>query len=242
MHYNASMPRKRTPSTDAARVVGYVRVSTDEQALGPSAQREALERWCAANGAELVAVYEDVGVSGGAPLDKRPGLLSALSALAEHSAGVLLVAKRDRLARDVMAAGMLERLAERVGARIRSAAGEGTETDDPSARLLRGIVDLFAEYERAIIRARTRAALAVKRQRGERIGEVPYGSRLAADGVRLEAEPAEQRVLELVRCLRVAGVSVAAIAERLNLDGVPARGTRWHPTTVARMVRAERAA
>jgi DNA invertase Pin-like site-specific DNA recombinase len=242
MHYNASMPRKRTPSTDAARVVGYVRVSTEEQALGPSAQREALERWCAANGAELVAVYEDVGVSGGAPLDKRPGLLSALSALAEHSAGVLLVAKRDRLARDVMAAGMLERLAERVGARIRSAAGEGTETDDPSARLLRGIVDLFAEYERAIIRARTRQALAVKRQRGERIGEVPYGSRLSEDGVRLEAEPAEVRVLELVRGLRAEGVSVAAIAERLNLDGVPARGTRWHPTTVARLTRAKSAA
>lgn len=236
------MPRKRTPSADPARVVGYVRVSTEEQALGPSAQREALERWCALNGAELVAVYEDIGVSGGAPLDKRPGLLEALGALSTTHAGVLLVAKRDRLARDVMAAGMLERLAERAGARIRSTAGEGTETDDPTARLLRGIVDLFAEYERAIIRTRTRQALAVKRQRGERVGEVPYGSRLAEDGIRLEAEPAEVRVLELVRSLRAEGVSVAAIAARLNADAVPARGARWHPTTVARLVRAKSAA
>ena len=102
-------------------VVGYVRVSTEEQRHGSAAQRDALERWCAANGAELVDVFEDHGVSGAAPLDQRPALLDALGALTDGA--VLLVARRDRLARDVMAAAMLERLAERAGARIVAADG-----------------------------------------------------------------------------------------------------------------------
>jgi DNA invertase Pin-like site-specific DNA recombinase len=219
-------------------VIGYVRVSTDDQALGPVAQRDALARWCKANGAELVAVFEDIGVSGGAALDKRPGLLAAVDALEEHGAGVLLTAKRDRLARDVMNAGMIERLAERVGARTRSAAGEGTEGDaaDPAAMMLRGIVDVFAQYERAVIRARTRAALAVKKGRGERVGSIPYGSQLAADGRTLEANAAELRAVDLVRQLRAEGLTLRAIGERLTVAGyAPRGGAKWHPDTVARI-------
>jgi DNA invertase Pin-like site-specific DNA recombinase len=237
------MPHRspRSPAADARKVIGYVRVSTEEQALGPAAQREALARWCAANGAALVACFEDSGVSGGAALDKRPALLAALAALEAHGAGVLLVAKRDRLARDVVNAAMIERLAERVGARIRSAAGEGTEGDaaDPSAMLMRGIVDLFAQYERAVIRTRTRSALAVKRARGERTGSVPYGYRLAADGRSLEADPGEARAVALVRELRAEGLTLRAIGARLEAAGyVPRGGGKWHPDTVARIAAA----
>ena len=230
------MPRRPSPSPDAKRVVGYVRVSTDDQALGPVAQRDALARWCAAHGAELVDVFEDIGVSGAAPLDARPGLLAAVDALAERGAGVLLVAKRDRLARDPMVAAMIERLAERDGARVLSAAGEGTEGTDPTAILMRRIVDAFAEYERLMIRARTRSALAVKKGRGERTGSVPYGYRLAADGVHLEADPGEARAVALVRALRAEGLSLRAIGERLEAEGLrPRGGARWHPDTVARI-------
>jgi len=238
--YNVCMKRRpaRIPAADPRKVVGYVRVSTEEQALGPVAQREALARWCAANGAELVAVFEDTG-SGALSLDKRPGLLAAIDALEEHGAGVLLTAKRDRLARDVMNAGMIERLAERVGARTRSAAGEGTDGDaaDPAAMMLRGIMDVFAQYERAVIRARTKAALAVKKSRGERVGSVPYGYQLAADGVHLEANPAEVRALELARELRGEGLALRAIAARLEAAGcIPRGGAKWDPNTVARIV------
>jgi DNA invertase Pin-like site-specific DNA recombinase len=62
------------------QVIGYVRVSTDEQTPSVEAQRETLSGWCQAHGATLVEVYTDVGISGGAPLEKRPGLLAALSA------------------------------------------------------------------------------------------------------------------------------------------------------------------
>ena len=226
-----------TEATDAPLAVGYLRVSTDEQHLGPDAQRDALDRWCAANGCRLASVHLDQGVSGGAALDRRPGLLDALDAVKSSGAAVLLVAKRDRLARDPMVAAMVEAGVKRSGARIVSAAGEGTESDDPTAILMRRIVDAFAEYERLIIKSRTRSALAVKARRGERVGQIPYGYRLNADGLHLDDDPTEQRVIGLVLGLRADGLSFRAITDQLNADAVPARGSRWHPTTLSRMVK-----
>ena len=74
------------------------------------------------------------------------------------------------LARDVVVSGMVERLVERVGGKVLSADGTGNG-DGPEHALPRNIVAAFAEYERALIRARTRAALAVKRARSERVGQ-----------------------------------------------------------------------
>jgi len=147
----------------------------------------------------------------------------------------LLVAKRDRLARDVMVAAMVSRLAEKAGAQVLAADGTGNG-DGPEAQLMRNIVNCFAEYERALIRARTRAALAVKREKGERIGVVPFGYRLAADGIHLELNETEQVAIATVRRMRDASLSLRAIAAQLNTDGVPARGVRWHATSVARLL------
>lgn len=138
------------------------------------------------------------------------------------------MAKRDRLGRDVLNVAMFERLAERKGARVVSAAGEGTDADDPTSRLMRQIVDSFAEYERAVIRARTRAALAVKKARGERIGGIPYGYRLASDGRMLEHDEAEQHVVDIIRGQRLAGETCRAIADALNGMGFRSRtGGPW---------------
>ena len=216
------------------RAVGYIRVSTDEQANGPKAQRDAIEAWCARNGAELVVVCEDIGVSGAAALDRRPGLMSALDELGRGDA--LVMAKRDRLARDVLVSATVERLVERAGARVVSADGTG-DGDSPEAVLMRRMVDAFAEYERALIRGRTRAALAAKRKRGERAGALRIGERAAADGVHVETDPREAEAVALVAGLRAAGWSIRAIADELTARGVPCRGERWHPTTVQRLVK-----
>ncbi|MCK9460431.1 MAG: recombinase family protein [Proteobacteria bacterium] len=221
---------------DEHRVVGYLRVSTDEQALGPEAQRASLERWCRERGAVLVAVFEDRGVSGGAALERRKGLLAALDALDDLGAGVLLVAKRDRLARDVILAAMTERLVERKGAKVVAADGTGNG-DGPEAQLMRHMVDAFGEYERALIRARTQAAMNVKQARGERASRwLPFGSSLAADGVHLEPNAEEQEVIGLVKQLRADGLSIRAIADRLNAEGRQARGAKWHKTSVSRVL------
>lgn len=229
---------KRAKAGEATKVVLYVRVSTDEQALGPAAQRAAAQRWCEARGSQLVAVCEDLGVSGGAPLDKCPGLLSAMRELEAHGAGTLLVAKRDRLARDVVKAAMVEQLASRAGAVVVSAAGEGEGTD-PAAALMRTMVDAFAQYERALIGARTKAALAVKKAKGERVGTIPYGWQLGADGVQLERCEAEQTVVAVIRGLRDEGMSLRAIVAELNARELLARnGGGWHLTQVVRVLEA----
>ena len=217
------------------QAVAYIRVSTDDQHLGPDAQREAIRAHCERSGLHLVAEHLDHGVSGGAPLDKRPALMAALDDLTPGA--VLVVAKRDRLARDTMAAAMLERLAARAGASIETANGAGNG-DSPEALLMRRMMDAFAEYERALIRARTKAALRVKRARGEKTGgDCPIGSTVADDGKHLVAEPREARALALIRELRAGGMTIRAIAAELNKRGVAARGRSWHPTTVARTLK-----
>lgn len=230
------MATTKTMTADPKNAVGYLRVSTDEQTLGPEAQRAALVAWCERNGCNLVAVHTDQGVSGGAEIDKRPGLLAALADLRAHHAGVLLVAKRDRLARDAILAGMIERLVEREGATVRTTDGT-SDGDGPEAVLMRRIVDAFAEYERLLIKARTRAALAVKRARGERTGDIPYGSRLAADGIHLEPHAAEQEARRLIHGYRQAGLTLRAIGERLSARGLaPRSGGRWHRQTLANVL------
>lgn len=215
----------RTSRTgDPRRAVAYLRVSTDRQDLGPEAQRAAIEAWASREGVAIVAWHFDQGISGGAPVDKRPALLDALASLETEAAGVLVVGKRDRLARDTMAAIALEGLAKRAGARIVSAAGEGTDADenDPAAFMLRRMLDVFAEYERLVIKARTRAALRVKRSKGEALGETPYGHRRDERGMLVQDE-GEQVIIACVRELRAAGLSVRAIAAELTSRGLCAR-------------------
>ena len=80
----------------------------------------------------------------------------------------------------------------------------------------------------------TRAALAAKKARGEVYGAVPLG--MARDGSALVENENEARALEMIRSLRADGLSIRKIADKMNRDGVPARGARWHATTVARVL------
>lgn len=230
-----AMGRRSKPRTNANTAIVYIRVSTDDQALGPDAQRAAIERWASSSNVHIAGEHIDLGVSGAAQLADRPALMAALASLESCGAGLLVVAKRDRLARDVVVSAAVERLAESRGARVVSADGAGNG-EGPEGMLMRGLVDLFAQYERALIRSRTSAALAVKRGRGERIGGIPFGFSTTGCGRHLCADPVEQTALARVMTLRTEGWSVRAIAERLNAEGMPARGQRWHPTTVARLL------
>jgi DNA invertase Pin-like site-specific DNA recombinase len=101
---------------------------------------------------------------------------------------------------------------------------------------MRGLVDLFAQYERALIRSRTTAALAVKKGRGERVGAVPIGFRTTGGQQQLCIEPTEQAALTRLRELRETGHSMRSIAAILNAEGVPPRGKRWYATTIARLL------
>lgn len=228
---------------DSKTAIGYLRVSTDEQRLGPEAQAAALDAWALREGVQLLACYLDRGVSGATPIEGRPGLCGALAALREHGAGVLVVAKRDRIARDVVVAAMVDRATTSAGARLVSADGTGNG-DTPADAFMRTVVDGAAAYERGLIRARTMAALAAKKARGERTGSVPFGHRLAADGVRLEADQRESAILARARELQGSGLSTRSIVRALAAEGVtsPRSGRPLNQTQVVRALRGHGAA
>jgi DNA invertase Pin-like site-specific DNA recombinase len=231
-----SKSKSKKPVADATKAVAYIRVSTDEQHLGPEAQLAAIELWASRQGVTVVAVHRDLGVSGATPLADCSGLMAALEDLRVHAAGLLVVAKRDRLARDVMKSAMAEARAEALGARIVSTAGEGDGTD-PAAKLMRTIIDAFAEYERLIIGARTKAALAVKKTKAERIGGIPYGFS-DVDG-KLVPNEDEQRVINHAKYLSSQGQSMRGICATFCIEGVVFRNFSWNsPAHADRLIKA----
>ena len=227
---------RRARPGNAHLAIGYLRVSTEDQKLGPEAQRAAIETWAAREGVQVAAWHVDAGVSGGSALDERPALGAALADLRGIGAGVLVVAKRDRLARDVAVAAMIEKATAAAGAKVVSADGAGNG-DSPADSFMRTLLDGAAAYERALIRARTKAALAAKRARGERAGGVPYG--FTADGAgRLSSCPVEQSVIAIVVDLRAAGMPLRAIVAELARRGLVSRtGRPLQLTQVARVVK-----
>jgi DNA invertase Pin-like site-specific DNA recombinase len=228
--------------------LAYVRVSTDSQKLGPEAQRAQIEAWARQEGVGVVDWFEDTGVCGETDLEDRPGLVAAVAALPQQQAGLLVVAKRDRLARDPAVAALIERSVRRAGACVVSADGLGNG-EAPGEMLLRTILDGAAAYELAVTRQRTRAAAQAKRARGLRAGTIPFGYRLAAEGPRnaagriqaLEPDPGEQAVLARVRQLRQQGLSLRRIVTELEQTGIRGRsGQPLRLTQVARLAEAER--
>jgi len=239
MIQHAQPPRpRRHPQLDPLVVVGYARTSTDEQHLSPAAQRRAMEVWCRARGARLVEVHRDT-VTSVAPLEQRPGLTAALASLREDGAGTFLVARRDRLGRDVVLVGLLTRMVEREGAVVQSADGVG---DAPGAEgaLLRSIVDCFAQYERHLIRVRTSAALQAKKAKGELVGSCPWGRKLHRDGRRLVPEPRECEIIEIAQRLNRRGRTLREIAAELERRSFRTRAgrTSWWPGQVQALLRA----
>jgi DNA invertase Pin-like site-specific DNA recombinase len=219
------MNRCRRRPGDATKAVALVRASKDEQKLTPEAQRTMIEDWSTREGVEVVAWHVEQGVRGATPLEQRKGLLDAIADVERYGAGRLIVARRDRLARDVVTAGLVERLVERAGGRVHSSDGM-SDAAGPEGVLLRGIVDLFAVFERLLISSRTKAALRTKKARGERTGMVPFGSSVAPDGKTLVSNPDEQNVIATVLRLRRRGLTLRAVVSECERQGLVSRSGR----------------
>ena len=207
--------RKGKPAANPLVAVAYLRVSTEEQCLGPEAQRAQIESWAGREGVQIRSWCLDQGVSGASPVDERPGFMEALQEVEAQGAGFLVVAKWDRLGRDVYLSAtierLVERLVERLGAQIQSADGAGNGSG-PEQMLMRRLLQAFAEYERALIRSRTRAALRAKRARMEWAGGIPLGCSLGEDGRSLEANVLEELAVSTAKWLHHEGFSLREIA------------------------------
>jgi len=213
----------------------YIRISkATEQGLGLDAQRSAIERYCRDHGLELTQVFVDNDVSGGLELEKRPELQRAVNTM--RKGDTLLIAKRDRLARDTAHVAPIEKVLQKKGCSIISCL-EHCNGIDANSTLMRHMLDVFAEHERNTIRDRTKAALAEKKTKGERTGHVPFGHKLAADGVHLEICPLEQDILCQMRNLQREGLSIRKIAEELNRrQAFNRNGTIWTKSAIHRVM------
>ena len=225
--------------------VGYIRVSTAMQAeegVSLEAQRARLEASAVANGAELVAVHVDAGLSGGRA-DNRPGLQAALADACKRKAA-LVVYSLSRLARSTRDALTIAERLDKAGADLVSLS-ERIDTSGAVGRMVFRMLAVLAEFERDQISERTATAMQHKAAAGEFCGgAAPYGWQVAADGVTLEAVEAEQAVITMANELRGAGLSLRKVGERLAERGVlPRSGGAWHPQTVKALLReAERKA
>ena len=224
-----------------ASAIGYVLVSTDKQAdrgISLEAQAEKIRAMATLHDHRLLDVLVDGGES--AKSLKRPAMAKLLAMIDAGQVQTVIVAKLDRLTRSVRdLCELLERF-ERRGVALVSVA-ESLDTGSAADRLVLNIMAAVSQWEREAIGERTRDALRHKRTNGERVGNIPYGSRLAADGVHVEDDPNEQAILAEIRQLRHEGTTLRDIATKLNdREYRTRRGTSWRLESVARVVKADR--
>jgi len=217
------------------QVVSYLRVSTAQQGksgLGIEAQRAALTRFIEAEGCEVIGEFLEVETGKGSDaIDRRPQLAAAL-AMARKGKAAVLVAKLDRLSRDV--AFISDLMARRVPFIV---AELGADADPFMLHLYAAL----AEKERNLISDRTRAALAARKAQGVKLGNPSNLSEAGVKGgqtQRAAADAFAANVLPLVRQLEAAGATnPRAIAAGLNARGVKtARGGEWYDSTVRNLL------
>jgi DNA invertase Pin-like site-specific DNA recombinase len=212
------------------KAVPYYRVSTQGQGksgLGLEAQREAVRRFAESEGLELVGEFQDVETGKGADaLEKRPKLKAAL-AKAKLVGGAVIVAKLDRLSRDVaFISGLMAQKVPFIVAEL------GPDVDP----FMLHVYAALAEKERALISTRTKAALAAAKARGVKLGNPRGAAHLrqydGKAGRVAQAEAANERAHALgatIAELKAEGViSANGLARALNDRQIAtARGGKW---------------
>ncbi|HUY32083.1 MAG TPA: recombinase family protein [Pirellulales bacterium] len=221
------------------KIIAYYRVSTKKQGqsgLGLEAQQAAVEGFARQHGARIIGNYTEI--ESGKRAD-RPRLADAVGH-AKLSAATLVVAKLDRLARNVaFLSAMMEAKVDFVAC------------DNPAAnKLTLHILAAVAEAEAEAISARTKAALTAYKARGGQLGaSLPNcrnltqearerGAKAAGEAVKATADGAYTFLFPTVRQLRTEGLSYQAVADWLNAAGHSTRrGSTWTATAALRVCR-----
>jgi DNA invertase Pin-like site-specific DNA recombinase len=233
------MARTSKTRTERQQAIAYIRVSTSEQAedgVSLDAQRSKIAAWCEVMGYELVQTFADEGISGHS-MEKRAGLQAAISAVCACG-GVLVVYSLSRLARNTTETLELGKRLSKARADLVSLS-EKIDTTSAAGKMIFRMLAVLAEFERDQVSERTTLAMQYKKSQRERVSRhVPYGMQLAADGVHLEPNAAEQAVIAIARALHRAGLSSRKIAARLAEQGMYSRmGTPFGPNAICNMVR-----
>lgn len=220
------------------KIVGYVRVSSEEQAttgVSLRAQREKLEAYRALHDLDLVTIKEDAGIS--AKSLKRPALQEALAMLRSGEADGLLALKLDRISRSVADWDHLIKkyFSEKGGKQLMSVT-DSVDTRSASGRMMLGLLALVSQWEREIISERTADSLRSKIKNGEMCRRPRYGYD-CPDGTHLVENPSEQEAIRVMQQARLDGQSYARIAKLLDGKGIQTKdGKKWQPMVVSKIL------
>jgi site-specific DNA recombinase len=240
--------RGREGRISKLRVIGYTRVSTEEQAaggLGLEAQEAKIRQYCELYELELICIISDPGMSG-KNLD-RPGVAKVLDELRRRKGGPdgLVVAKLDRLTRSLTDwKGLITEffLAEK---RRLFSVGEQIDTRTATGRMILNLIMTIAEWEREIIGERTKDALKAKIARGERCGKVRFGYDLAPElhpetgkPFKLVPNPREQEAISVMKSWKAQGKTYRDLVKLVEGLGIETKeGNRiWLPSTIQRIL------
>jgi len=198
------------------RAIGYVRVSTEEQAregVSIEAQEERITAMATAKGWSLVKIIRDAGYSG--KNLNRPGAKALLEICQKAEADVVIVYKVDRLTRKQRDLWyLLEDVFEANGVGFMSLS-ETFDTTTAAGKAFLGMLGTFAQLERDLVSERTREALNHKRTKGEWFGRMPTGFRMDGGG-KLEEDPDMLRLIARAKRLRREGASYGDISTALR--------------------------
>lgn len=216
------------------KVVGYIRVSTDNQVedgMGLEIQEETIRKYCKDKKYELVKIYNDPGESG-ATIEKRPGLLNLLAEAKEKKFEKVIVAKLDRIARDTFATLWIEKELKKYDIDLFSIA-EPYRWDDPAQKVFLQMISVFAEFEKARITERLVSGRIKKFDKGGYAGGNLSLGYKTVEG-ELQVDPQEAETVRMIKKLRKQGLSMQRIAQRLNNEHIATKrgGKSWYASTV----------
>lgn len=218
------------------KVIGYVRVSTDEQAekgLSLEAQEEKIKAYCKVKDWELIGIVRDEGASA-KNLD-REGIKKILNMIERNEIDILIVFKLDRLTRSVKDLNFLLELFEKKNISLVSLS-ENFDTTTATGRLMLNLLASVSQWEREVIGERTKAVMRYLKENQKVYSRPVYGYDIVGD--RLIPNPKEQRIIKLMKELREQGFSYREIAEYLEEEGIPTkRGGRWKANTVRKILK-----
>ncbi len=228
------------------KAIGYIRVSTEEQAahgISLDAQRAKIEAYALTKDLELVGIIEDAGKS--AKDLKRPGVQQVLKKAHRKEIDAVIIVKLDRMFRCTVDALNTAQDFDRRGVALHSI-HESLDTQSAMGKFFFTLTAALAEMERGLIGERTRAALARKKERGEKTGgHVPYGydvldaSLVEKKDASLVENPQEQEIIAHMKRLRKQGLSLQRVADTLNFADIPTKqGSTWTAMQVSRAVKA----
>lgn len=216
------------------KAIGYIRVSTSEQAtegISLDNQKAKITAYCALNDLDLMEIIEDAGQSGKDL--HRDGIEALLDSIRKREVSAIVVYSLSRLSRRVIDTLTLIETFEKAGVTFHSL-NEKIDTGTAMGRFFLNITASLNQMERDQISERTKDALQMKIQNGQRAGQIPFGYRLADDGNSLIPHKEEQEVIRIVRRLHGQGLSYRAICRELEVLG---QGRKYHPQTIKNILK-----